>query len=224
MQGKRIVTVALIMTAPLAGPLAAQPGITAEQAVAMRQLSTVRISPDGKRVAYVVTTSDLKESSKNADIWVVSAQGGEPVRLTNHKAADDQPAWSPDGKWIAFISARDGKPQLYRISPNGGEAEKLTDSKTGVQAIEWAPDSKRIAFVAVRDATADEDRKVQEKDDAIEVDRNFVPARLSVYDVAARTSKEIVKGDYQIIQMAWSPDSSRIAYTTMPTTHGQFWF
>ena len=218
MQGKRIVTVALILTAPLAGPLAAQPGITAEQAVAMRQLSTVRISPDGKRVAYVVTTSDLKQSSKNADIWVVSAQGGEPVRLTNHKASDDRPAWSPDGKWIAFISARDGKPQLYRISPNGGEAEKLTDSKTGVQAIEWAPDSKRIAFVAVRDATADEDRKVQEKDDAIEVDRNFVPARLSVYDVAARTSREIVKGDYQIIQMAWSPDSSRIAYTTMPTT------
>ena len=97
MQRKRIVTVALILTASLAEPLAAQPGITAEQAVAMRQLSTVRISPDGKRVAYVVTTSDLKESSKNADIWVVSAQGGEPVRLTNHKASDDQPAWSPDG-------------------------------------------------------------------------------------------------------------------------------
>ena len=90
-------------------------------------------------------------------------------------------------------------------------AEKLTDSKTGVQDIEWASDSKRIAYVATRDATADEDRKVKEKDDAIEVDHNFVPARLSVYDVTARTSREIVKGDYQIIQMAWSPDGSRIS-------------
>lgn len=67
MKWQRIVTLAIVLSTPLAARLAAQQGITAEQAVAMRQLSNVRISPDGKWVAYVVTTSDLKESSKNAE-------------------------------------------------------------------------------------------------------------------------------------------------------------
>ena len=201
----------------LAGPLAAQSGITAEQAAGMRQLGNVRISPDGRWVAYTVTVQDLKQSSTNSDIWLVPSAGGDPVRLTNSKAVDDQARWSPDGKWIAFVSTRDGKPQIYRISPFGGEAEKLTDSKSGVQGLEWAADSRRIAYVAAREPTPDEERKQKEKDDAIEVDRNFVPARLHVFDLGTMKATEVVKGDYQIIGAAWSPDGKQIAYVSMPT-------
>ncbi len=201
----------------VAAPAAAQTGLTAEQAAQMRQLSGVRISPDGRWVAYTVSAQDLKESSTNTDLWLVSAQGGQPIRLTNSKAADDQARWSPDGKWIAFVSGRDGKPQIFRISPFGGEAEKLTDSKSGVQSLEWAPDSKRIAYVAAREPTAEEERKQKEKDDAIEVDRNFVPGRLWVFDLGTSKAAEVVKGDTQIIGIDWAPDGKQIAYATVPT-------
>ena len=201
----------------LFGRLAAQAGITAEQAAGMRQLGTVRISPDGRWIGYTVTVHNLKQSSTNSDIWLVAARGGEPIRLTNSAGVDDQARWSPDGKWIAFVSTRDGKPQIYRISPFGGEAEKLTDSKSGVQGLEWAPDGKRIAFVAAREPTAEEERKQKEKDDAIEVDRNFVPARLHVFDLGTMKATEVVKGDYQIGGAAWSPDGKQIAYVTAPT-------
>ncbi len=203
-----------------AGPpvrLSAQPGITAEQAAGMRQLGNVRISPDGKWVVYSVTTQDLKASSTNADLWLVAAAGGESIRLTTSSAMDDQPRWSPDGKWIGFVSAREGKPQLFRISPFGGEAEKLTDAKSGVQAFAWAPDGRRIAYVAPRDPTPEEERREKEKDDALVVDKEFVPSRLHVFDLAAMKSTEVVKGDYQISSPDWSPDGRQIAYVMAPT-------
>jgi dipeptidyl aminopeptidase/acylaminoacyl peptidase len=198
-------------------PLAAQGGLTPEQAAGMRQLSNVRISPDGKWVAYTVTTQDLKESTTNSDIWMVSTAGGTPFRLTNGKTMDDQARWSPDGGWIAFVSTRDGRPQLYRIAPNGGEAEKLTDSKTGVQSFAWAPDGQRIAFVAQRDPTPEEEAKEKGKDDAIRVDLDFKPSRLSVFDLGTMKATEVVKDDYQIQALSWSPDGKQIAYQTAPT-------
>jgi dipeptidyl aminopeptidase/acylaminoacyl peptidase len=197
--------------------LAAQSGITAEQAAGMRQLGSVSISPDGRWVLYTVTTADMKASTTNADLWLVPASGGESIRLTNGKTMDDQGQWSPDGKWIVFGSTRDGRPQLYKISPFGGEAVKLTDSKAGVRSFAWSPDGTRIAFVAPRDPTPEEERKEKEKDDAIVVDRNFVPARLNVFDLATSKATEIVKGEQQISGIAWSPNGREIAYVTTPT-------
>src|SRR5262245_15735282 len=166
----------------LAGPASAQRGLTADRAAAMRSLGAVQLSPDGKWVAYSVTVPDLKQSSSNTDIWLVAVEGGEPIRLTTSPASDDQPRWSPDGKTIAFVSAREGKPQIWKISAFGGEAVKLTDSKTAISSFAWSPDGNRIAFVAGRNPTPDEEKKEKEKDDAIVVDRNFVPGRLWIFD------------------------------------------
>ena len=136
----------LFLSLALASPLAAQRGLSPEDVAGMKQVQNVRISPDGQWVAYTVSVPNLKESSKNSDIWLVSAKGGTPVRLTSSPKADGQPEWSRDGQSIAFISARDDKPQLWKISPFGGEAEKLSDSKSGVVGFQWSPDGKRIAY------------------------------------------------------------------------------
>ena len=183
----------------------------------MDRISDPQVSPDGKWVLYTVTTADLKASTTNADLWLVSSSGGEPVRLTYGATLDRGGQWSPDGKWVGFVSTRDGKPQLYRISPFGGEAVKLTDSKTGVQGFAWAPDGTRIAFTASRDPTPDEERKEKEKDDALVVDQDFVPARLSLFDLTTMKASEVVKGDYQISGLAWSPNGREIAYVATPT-------
>jgi dipeptidyl aminopeptidase/acylaminoacyl peptidase len=216
----RVPAALLVAAFPVFGgpaALGAQGALTLEQAAGMRQLGAVQLSPDGKWVAYTLTASNLTESSTNPDLWMVSAAGGAPVRLTNHQGVDDQPRWSPDGRFIAFLSSRSGKPQVHRLAVAGGEPEQLTESKTGVQAFAWAPDGGRIAFVAPRDPTPAEEQKVKAKDDAIEVDRNVVPARLQLVDVATRAVTALSAGDYQVLDPRWSPDGRQIAFTTVPT-------
>ena len=163
----------LILSLVLASPLAAQRGLSPEDVAGMKQIQGARLSPDGQWVAFTVEVPNLKESTKNTDVWLVSTRGGAPFRLTTSPKADGNPAWSPDGRWIGFISARDEKPQIWRIAANGGEAEKLSDSKSGVIAFAWSPDGKRLAYVAPKAPTAEEEQKLKEKDDAEVVDKDF---------------------------------------------------
>lgn len=197
-------------------PVAAQRGLTAEQAAAMRAPSNARISPSGDWVLYTVSVPNLEESSTNADLWMVAAAGGTPVRLTNHKAMDDQGRWAPDGTSIAFLSARDGAPQLFRLGLAGGEPEKLTESKTAVGAFAWSPDGSRIAYVTPREATPDEEKKQKAKDDAIVIGKDWVQARLMILDVASRTTTEVARAE-AILDFDWSPDGRQVAYTVAPS-------
>lgn len=115
----------------------------------VKRVADPQISPDGTRVAYVVTEVLKAENRTNADVWVMNADGsGEPRRLTSSPKRDAHPRWSPDGKWIAFESARDGVPQIFLLPVDGGEAKKLTMISTGAGQAIWAPDGKSIAFVS----------------------------------------------------------------------------
>ena len=116
-----------------------------------------KISPDGSRIAFVVTSMSEERDEYLSNIWVVDVAGGdaavtagEPRRFTHGPKRDTAPSWSPDGRRLAFLSEREGKkkPQLYVMPADGGEATRLTDVPHGVSNLAWSPDSTRLAFVA----------------------------------------------------------------------------
>ena len=204
--------------APAAALAQAKRPMTPEDVMAMRNVTDPQLSPDGQWVAYVVTTADTVDNATDADVWLVRADGSTPARrLTTSKKNDNAPQWSPDGKRLAFLSAREERPQIWMLDPNGGEAERLTDSKSAIVGFQWSPDGARIAYVAPRAPTADEERRQRVKDDAVVVDSVFPHTRLWTFDVAARRAKELVQGEFSVSDPQWSPDGRQLAYVVAPT-------
>jgi Tol biopolymer transport system component len=130
-------------------PVPAERLIGARDLCALHFVGDPQVSPDGARVAFVVTTIDEGADEYRSRIWVVATDGtGSPRPLTSGEKADTAPRWSPDGRRLAFLSTRGGKPQLYLLDLDGGEARKLTDLKGGAGEPAWSPDGRRLAFAA----------------------------------------------------------------------------
>ncbi len=140
---------------------------------AMHRLGSPAISPDGAWVAFTVTAFSHEENKGNSDLWLVAADdSAAPRRLTWNEGSDSKPAWSPDGRFLAFVSKRGEDPaQLYRLPMTGGEAEPLTELPVSVRGFRWFPDGRRIAFAATTfpdlndDFEAVKERVEQRKDD-----------------------------------------------------------
>lgn len=123
--------------------------MTAEDLYKITYVEDPNISPDGRWIAYVQVTVDKLENGYKRNLWLAPTDGGELVQITR-SGKDTQPRWSPDGKTIAFTSARDEKPQIYllRIAEPGGEPRTLTSLANGTNSPAWSPDGLQIAFLA----------------------------------------------------------------------------
>lgn len=133
-----------------ASPAAAQRPMTIQDLLGAVRVTDPQLSPDGRQVAFVRTTTDVASGKRNADIWVVPADGSAPPRLLiGGEKAENTPRWDPDGSHIAFISTRDGDPQIFIADADGGNIRQFTKVAGGVQPpMVVSPDRSMIAFVA----------------------------------------------------------------------------
>jgi dipeptidyl aminopeptidase/acylaminoacyl peptidase len=145
--------------------------------IKLHRISGVTVSRDGKWVAYAAATPDLDANRNVSNVFVVSTAGGDPLQVTQG-GRDSAPAWSPDGKTLAFLSARDGSSQVYLLSMEGGEAKKFTHLSTGADLFHWSPDGKTIAFTSAVYPDCKDDACNAKRDE--EKEKSKVKAR--IYD------------------------------------------
>jgi dipeptidyl aminopeptidase/acylaminoacyl peptidase len=210
--------VVLLIAVLVSAPLLAQTVPTIDQLVSLHRAGAPVISPDAARVAYTVREANWDDNAYETEIWIADVATGAVRQLTNAKKSSSQPAWSPDGRTLAFVSDRTDKRQIYLIDPTGGEAEALTSQEDGVASFAWSPDGKQIAFTAADpkpQALKDRDKKYGEFE---VVDQDQTMTHLYVIDVAGKTVRKLTEGDFSVASFDYSPDGREIAFDFSPKT------
>ena len=223
----------ILLAAFLTGGVFAQ-AWTPDEMLKVRSVSDVQASPDGHRVAFTVTEHDLETSQPVSQIWVARADGTESFQLTHGTRSSQSPRWSPDGRRIAFLSARSGISNVWVIALEGGEAWPLTNSRSGVSAFRWSHSGRFVAFTAPTDPSAEDERKRQAKEDWRVVGTGYTYNRLWVVPLAQngqapQPARLLTKADYHLggafggSFLDWSPDDRKIVFAHMPRPRFDDW-
>lgn len=205
--------VALVLLAALgAGPPAVAQSI--DDLIALKRITgTPAISPDGRHVAYTVRETNWTDNTYETEIWIADARvPGRGRPLTSAKKSSLAPAFSPDGRWLAFISDRSDTRQLYRLALDGGDAEALTSGTEGVTAFAWSPDGTRIGYTMTDPVTPAMKERTEKYGELTHEDHDARMANLHVVTVTTRASAPLTNGTFVVGAFAWSPDGTRLAF------------
>ena len=185
----------------------------------LKTIGGAQISPDGQWVAYGVTEADFEQDAFVTNIWLASASGATPFQLTQGKKSATSFKWSPDGRWLAFLSPRkDDKSQIFVIRPDGGEAMPLTASETSVSGFEWSPDSRRIAFWAPEAESKTQKARKEQLGEYSVIRREYAFEHIFTLDLADALKAPVAGAphtsghDFSVSGLAWSPEGTQVAF------------
>jgi len=212
--------------------------MTFDDLMAIKRVGDAQVAPDGSRVAYVVSDVDKNLNRGKRSVWVVAASGGSPQQLITSDKNDYSPRWSSDGKSLAFLSTREGAPQIFVAGADGSNPRKVTGVPEGVGEFIWSPNNKLFAFTTdvypgcqnlncvAKRGEAEEKSKVK----AVIADRLLYRhwdsfkrgkrSHLFVVSSEGGDPKDLTPGDYDVPPFSlgdptafdFAPDSSEIAF------------
>lgn len=221
----RMISVLFLLWAAAAG---AADRWTPEVSMKVQRIADVTPSPDGKMAAWTQTRAVIEtEKSENVtQIFIRRPGSTQPIQLTRGEKSAQDPSFSPDGRFVFFISDRSGKKNLYRIPLDGGEAEILTDWKGAIASYRVAPDGKSIAFAGAEPDPEDE-KAIKEKRDIKIIDdkpHNHVLYVIPIEPDAAgkRASRKVASGNFHVGEFRWSPDSRFVVFEHRPRPEFDF--
>ncbi|HEX8169868.1 MAG TPA: S9 family peptidase [Thermoanaerobaculia bacterium] len=208
--------------------------LTTADLARLRGVADPQVSPDGRWIAYTVSTVDAEKDKRDSDVYMVGWDGADRIRLTaTAESSESKPRWSPDGRYLAFLAKRgddDEKKlgaQVWLLDRRGGEAQKLTSIKGGVSSYAWSPDGKRLALVVNDfDPSSEPEKKEGWKRKTappIVIDRyhfkqdregylGALHTHLQLFDVESKKSEPLTSGVYDETNVSWSPDGRLIAF------------
>ena len=238
---RQTIRISSLALALAAGTASAQRPVKVDDFARFEEVRDPHVSPDGQWILYSLSGTDLPANKRDGGLWVVKWDGTQDHRLTYSVESESSAKWSPDGKYISFLSARAGGKapgsQVWVLDRTGGEARQLTAQKGRISAYDWSPDSTRLALV-VRDG-ADVDisapltgrggqagppplpnkpiviDKYEFKRDVQGYVTGEAHNRIFLYDIATNRSEPLTSDTaFNEDGPVWSPDGAKIAFVS----------
>lgn len=201
-------------------------GWTPELTLQLKNVGAVTPSPDGRMLVWTETRQvlDTDKSEVSTQLWTGAVDGSKRRQLTRHEKSSNAPAWSPDGQWVYFLSARGPKRQVYRIAIAGGEAEQVTDSKGSISEFELSPDGATLAYASY-ETPAEKEKAKKEKRDYVVVGEDPENESLYLLPLGAEkpAAKKLTDGKRHTGDFAWAPDGKTIALVHWPSPGADDW-
>ncbi|HSQ32303.1 MAG TPA: S9 family peptidase [Gemmatimonadaceae bacterium] len=216
-------TLVLTASAVAAGQGQAKRAIRVGDMYRLKNVGDAQVSPEGSWVAYTVSATDSAKDKSDTDIWMTSWDGSQTIQVTSSPDGESAPRFSPDGRYLSFLSSRQGGKgsQLWLLDRRGGEAKRVSELKTGIRSYEWSPDGKRMVLV-MSEAPADNDT-TNKKPKPIVLDRyhfksdaggylDTTRAHLYLFDLDTRKAELLTPGRFEESSPDWSADGKWIVF------------